>query len=352
MRLPSSEGGGQTFVTSHPILSRLDTGRPLLVGGDPAASLRARGVQLHGPVPIGRLLREHPTAVREHYHHDITAGVDVLCCVTGDTMPRALQQIGMPFRAAALTGQAVDLALDAAELTPRPLIVAGVLGNTDVPPVPEERLAEELGTHARRLATAGCELILARGFSASAATWPDGSGAPSNGARDVAQDGAYTRLARRTAIASGVMTALPTWAVVGLDWSGFTLDGDAPDACARRAFEDGAGVVLFEIPGVEVGLGWADRLLAVCAESSTPSHPAATPGTLGASDGASSGHHIGFAPAAGGLEPDAWAHEVRRLLDAGVRVAGGGPGTTQRHLAALSALLRGHERQSLWPRAV
>jgi len=33
-------------------------------------------------------------------------------------------------------------------------------------------------------------------------------------------------------------------------------------------------------------------------------------------------------------------------------VVGGGPGTTQRHLAALSGLLRGHERQTLWPRAV
>ncbi len=30
---------------------------------------------------------------------------------------------------------------------------------------------------------------------------------------------------------------------------------------------------------------------------------------------------------------------------------GGGPGTTHRHLAALSGLLRGQDRQSLWPPA-
>ena len=152
---------------SHPLLSRLDTGRPLLVSGDPAASLRARGIQPHAPAALGRLLREHPGAVRDHYHHDILAGVDVLACLTADTLPRALQQIGMPFRSAALTGDAVELALEAADLAPRPLIVAGVLGNTEVPPVAEDRVSEEMATHAARLAAAGCELILARGFAAA-----------------------------------------------------------------------------------------------------------------------------------------------------------------------------------------
>ncbi len=158
---------------------------------------------------------------------------------------------------------------------------------------------------------------------------------------------AAARLARRAAIASGVATSLPTWAVVGLDWAGFTFDGEAPDECARHAFEEGAGVVLFEVPNVEVGLGWVERLLAVCEESQRA--PVAS-GIV--SPGASRSCHVGFAPAADGLDPDAWAHQARRLLEAGVRVAGGGPGTTQRHMAALSSLLRGHERQSLWPRAV
>jgi len=304
---------------SHPILSRLETGRPLLVSGDPAASLRARGVEMSGPASIGRLIRENPAAVREHYHHDITAGVDVLACVTADSIPRALQQIGMTFRAAALTGCAVDLALDAAELTPRPIIVGGVLGNTDVAPAAEDRIGEELGTHAARLAAAGCELILARGF-----------GMPSS-APPHHDDPALVRIARRAAVVSGAMTQLPTWAVVPLDFSGFTIDGEPADACARHAFDEGAQVVLFEVPSVEVAFGWLDRLQAL------PS---------------GGGARIGFAPAGAGMEPDTWAHDAKRLLDAGVRVLGGGAGTTQRHLAALSGLLRVNDRQSLWPRAV
>lgn len=300
---------------SHPILSRLETGRPLLISGDPVASLRARGVALPGATPLGRLLREGPAKVREHYHHEIMAGVDVLCCLTADTIPRALQRIGMPFRSAALTSCAVDLALDSVELAPRPLIVAGVLGNTEVAPAVEDRIGEELGTHAARLAAAGCELILARGFGLPHGTLPPHD-AP-----------ALLRIARRASVVCGVMTQLPTWAVVPLDYGGYAVDGVAADECARHAAEDGAQVVLFEVPAVEVALGWIDRLNARC------------------------GVPIGFAPAAIS-DPEDWAYSAKRLLDAGVRVIGGGAGTTQRHLAALSGMLRTPERQSLWPRAV
>jgi 5-methyltetrahydrofolate--homocysteine methyltransferase len=301
---------------SHPLLSRLDTGRPLLVSGDPFAGLVARHITLHPPAAIGRLLRENPAAAREHYHQDIAAGVDVLACLTADTIPRALQQIGMAFRSAALTGTAVDLALDAAELAPRPLIVAGVLGNGAVSPSAEDRIGEELGTHAARLAAAGCELILARGF-----------GLPPNSPPHH-DDPALVRIARRAAVVSAAVTQLPTWAVIPVDHGGFTVDGEAADVCARHAFDEGAQVVLYEIPLVDVGLAWLDRLVAAF------------------------GTRVGFAPAARDLEPDDWARDAKRLLDAGVRVLGGGIGTSQRHLAALSALLRGNERQSIWPRAV
>ena len=49
-----------------------------------------------------------------------------------------------------------------------PLIVGGVLGNDEVDSLAEDRIGEELGTHAHRLAAAGCELLLARGFGLSA----------------------------------------------------------------------------------------------------------------------------------------------------------------------------------------
>jgi hypothetical protein len=63
------------------------------------------------------------------------------------------------------------------------------------------------------------------------------------------------------------------------------------------------------------------------------------------------GRHIGFALAAK-ARPEPWAVDAKTLLDSGVSVLGGGLGTTHRHLSALSALLRGHQRQSFWPRAV
>lgn len=286
------------------------------MGGDPVASLHARGVALHPPASIGRLLRESPAAAREHYHQDIAAGADVLCCLTADTIPRALQQIGMAFRSAALTGTAVDLALDAAELAPRPLLVAGVLGNGDVAPAAEDRIGEELGTHAARLAAAGCELLVARGF-----------GLPPN-APPHHDDPGLVRIARRAAVVSAAMTQLPTWAVIPIGEEGFTIDGEAAEECARHAADEGAQVVIFEVPTVDVGLSCLERLLAA--------GPA----------------HVGFAPAAGALHPEEWAREAKRLLDAGVRVIGGGPGTTQRHVSALSSMLRSAERQSFWPRAV
>ncbi len=305
------------MTASHSILSRVESGRPLLVSGDPAASLRARGVALHPPAALARLLRENPAAVHDHYQAEIAAGVDVLACLTADTIPRALHEIGMMFRAAALTGTAVDLALDVVESAPRPLAIAGVLGNADVAPIAEDRLGEELGTHAARLAAAGCELILARGFSVVHAS-------PTEAEVTLA------RLSRRAAIVSGATTQLPTWAVTALDARGHTLDGEPAEDCARHAFEEGADLVLFEIPVPPLGtdLDWIDRVFGV-------------------------GHaRVGFALAAGGLDPDAWAHEAHRLLDRGVRVIGGGPGTSQRHLSSLSTLLRPNERQSRWPRAV
>jgi 5-methyltetrahydrofolate--homocysteine methyltransferase len=309
---------------SHPILSRLDTGRPLLLGGDPLASLRARGVALHPPAGLGRLLRESPAAAREHYHQEIACGVDVLACLTSDTIPRALQQIGMAFRAAALTGCAVDLALDVADVAPRPVIVAGVLGNERVPPAAEDRIGEELGTHAARLAAAGCELILARGFGLAREPVFHASAARDS-SLPAPVDPALVRIARRAAIVSGAMTGLPTWAVIPVDHGGFTVDGASAEECARHAFDEGARVVVLEVPLVEVAFAWIDRLQAL-------------------------GGHVGFAPAAAGLDPDAWATEAKHLLEAGSRVLGGGPGVTQRHIAALHAQLRSHDRPSLWPR--
>jgi 5-methyltetrahydrofolate--homocysteine methyltransferase len=297
-------------TAQHPLLSRLETGRPLLVSADAEASLRARDVPLKGPSALGRLVREHPGMIAEHYHHEILCGVDVLCALTADTLPRALAQIGMPFRSAALTGCAVDLALDAADAAPRPVIVAGVLGNPHVSPPPTDRIAEELAMHATRLAAAGCELILARGFGPSA-------------------EPGVSRLARRAAVVSASATELPTWAVIAVDEAGFTDDGEPLEDAARAAHDGGAHVALLEIAHASSGLALLERLRG------------ALPALL-----------VGFALAAqSGESPDAWASAAKLLIDAGSSVLGGGPGTTGRHLSALARLFRGDKRPSLWPAA-
>lgn len=298
------------MTAQHPLLSRLETGRPLLVSADAEASLRARDVPLRGPAALGLLIREHPGMVAEHYHHEIVCGVDVLCALTEDTLPRVLAQIGMPFRAAALTGCAVDLALDAADDAPRPVIVAGVLGNPRVSPPAADRIAEELAMHATRLAAAGCELIIARGFGHSV-------------------EPGLARLARRAAVVSASATELPTWAVIEMVEGGFTDDGESLEDAGRAALDGGAQVVLLEVAHASMGLPLLDRLRS------------AVPGLL-----------IGVSLAAQpGESPEAWASAAKQLLDAGSSVLGGGPGTTGRHLAALSRSLRGGERPSLWPSA-
>lgn len=312
------------MTAQHPILSRLATGRPLLLSADPEASFRARGVTLKAPASVGRLLREQPTEAAEHYHQEIIAGVDVLCALTAETLPRALGQIGMPFRAAALTGSAVELALEAVDGAPRPIAVAGVLGSSQVSPTSPDRMTEDLAMHAARLAAAGCELLLARGY-----------------AQPSAEPG-LSRLARRAAVVSAVATQLPTWAVIELSEGGVTGDGEPIEEAARAAAEAGAQVVLMEVPS----LACAQALLERARRAVPVLAIGVAPGVIiRASD------PVGVVVHDAETEAEAWAHGAKKLIDAGARIIGGGPGTTARHLAALSALLRQGDRQSFWPRA-
>lgn len=312
------------MTVQHPILSRLATGRPLLLSADPEASFRARGVALKAPASVGRLLREQPTEAAEHYHQEIIAGVDVLCALTADTLPRALGQIGMPFRAAALTGSAVELALEAVDGAPRPIVVAGVLGSSQVSPTAPDRMTEDLAMHAARLAAAGCELLLARGYAQAS---------PEPG---------LSRLARRAAVVSAAATQLPTWAVIELSESGATGDGESIEDAARAAVDAGAQVVLIEVPSLACAPALLDR-----ARRAVQGIVIGVAPGVGAGSSESAGVIV-HDPAA---EAHVWAQGAKKLIDAGVRILGGGPGTTARHLAALSALVREGDRQSFWPRA-
>jgi len=305
----------------QPILSRLESGPAILLGSDAITSLQARGVELAGPSSLGRIVRENPGLLAEHYHKQVESGVDVLTALTADTIPRSLAQIGMSFRAAALTGCSVDLALDAADDAGKPMLVAGVLGTNEVTPPPIERIAEELAMHATRLAAAGCELILTRGFDPQT---PDPD---------------LLRIARRAAVASATATQLPTWVILELNERGFTSDGESLEDAARAAVGGGVQVVMVSVSSVELGLSLLDRLRA--SRLRVP---------LGVELAARASNELGASR--GDEAPELWAASAKRLIDAGARVLGGGSGTTDHHVAALSKLLRMGETRPLYPPAV
>ena len=274
-------------------------------------SLREMGAVLEGYAPLGRLLREDPMLVGQHYKSEIQAGADVLLALTSDTMPRALAHVGMAFRAAALTRCAVELAIEAAHAADRKVVVAGVLGNRWIESMVAERIAEEWSMHAVRLAASGCELIVARGLARAAS-------APVN----------LARIARAAAVVSAGATRLPTWALLELDEAHETPDGEALEGCAAAAMEAGAQVLLLEVPRVEVALEALKRVVATC--------PGAKVGVLlGAGAGAEGGGERSSI--------EVWVSAAKSILSEGARVLGGGPGTTARYVAALSrALHEGH----------
>ncbi|MEJ7735157.1 MAG: hypothetical protein WKG00_38965, partial [Polyangiaceae bacterium] len=262
----------------------------------------------------------------------------VLSALTAETMPRALAQIGMAFRAAALTGDAVELAQDAAARAPRTIAVAGVLGTGWIAPSDPARIAEEYARHASRLAAAECDLLLARGWVP--APWARRElvahlDAPPSGAplsRSSVQHDAprsrrglstmpppppqtLARLTRTAAIVSGHATGLPTWAVLELDATLFTADGESAEAAARAAVAAGAALVLLEVKSPELGL----RALAEVGDAGVPLGVLLTD------------PHDDLA---------SWAAHADRLIEGGARVLGGGYGLAPPGVAALVATLR------------
>ncbi len=310
-----------------PLFARLDAGYPLVLGGDATSGLVAHGADVSGVAPLGRLVREHSSVLTDYYGHEIAAGVDVLLALTDETMPRTLGQIGMAFRSAALTGTAVELALDAVAAAKRPVAVAGLLGARWIAPVLPERITEEYAMHATRLSTSGCEIIIARGVSP-----------------EVFQHGTQlARVIRMAAIVSGCATQVPTWALLETVDGECLDDGDSVEDAARGAVDAGAHAVIFDVPNETAG-----RMAIEIASRAG----AARVGVLLAA-GPDSKHGVPNISA----PLDAWVGACIRLVDAGARIVGGGASTTLMHLSGLSQALGGFDRSSsvrapVWPQAV
>jgi methionine synthase I (cobalamin-dependent) len=289
-------------MTFERIRHRLQSGRPLVVDSDTAASFRARGVELDSPGTLGSLLRERPMEILDHYRAEVLSRVDVLSALTADTTPRALAEVGMQHRAAQLTGRAVELALEAASESEKPVAVAGVLGSDMVSPVAADRVHEEFTEHAERLAAAGCELILARGQG--------------------------SRLGLMTAVVAAARTELPTWAV--LEYAAheqLTSSGNAV-ALVQALADAGASVVLFEVPRIDLGLAYLERFRAAFELHGI------VPGVLLAASEASV---RGFPDETS--DPERWVERALDLSPGGARVIGGGAGTTEAHTQWLAKAL-------------
>jgi hypothetical protein len=255
--------------------TRLVAGRPLVVGADANASLRARGVALDAPGALGVFLRSRPNEVLAHHRVEVACRADIL-----------------------VASRAVELALEAAEDSPKPVAVAGVLGSDQVSPIAANRLHQELMEHSERLAVAGCELVIARGQG--------------------------SRLNLMAAVVAAARTDLLTWAVVETRDPELALDMELFEALR----EAGASVVLFELSSVDRGLAELARTKDALEDAGL------APGVLLA---ASENALPGFAD--GSLDPGTWTDHALDLDFAGARVIGGGAGTTEEHLRALAGAL-------------
>jgi 5-methyltetrahydrofolate--homocysteine methyltransferase len=285
------------------IRHRLYNGRPLVLDADTGASFRARRVELDAPGALGVLLRKQPEEVLRHYRAEVQSRVDVLSALTIDTTPRALAEVGMQHRAAMLTGIAVELAIEAASESSKPVAVAGVLGGERVAPLAADRLHSEYSEHADRLAAAGCELLIARGQG--------------------------SRLGLMAATVAAASTDLTTWAVIECLPNGEFITGGAVGPLIEALQDAGASAVLFEVASIDSGIELLEQARTIL------SNEGMVPGVLLAAGPLSV---RGFPD--GSSEPVPWAQRSLELDTHGARVIGGGAGTTESHTAALSSALK------------
>jgi 5-methyltetrahydrofolate--homocysteine methyltransferase len=249
------------------------------------------------------LLRQQPEEVLRHYRAEVESRVDVLSALTIDTTPRALAEVGMQHRSAMLTGIAVELAIQAASESPKPVAVAGVLGGERVAPMAADRLHFEYTEHANRLAAAGCELLITRGQG--------------------------SRLGLMAATVAAASTELPTWAVIECLPNGEFITGGAVGPLIEALQDAGASAVLFEVASIDGGIDLLEHARGIINAEGLVS------GVLLA---ASSLSVRGFPD--GSSEADSWAKRSLELDMHGARVIGGGAGTTEAHTQALAEALR------------
>jgi hypothetical protein len=134
---------------------RRRSGAPLVLGSSPLDLLAAQPGELPAEL-LPRILRHAPERLVEAQRAIADAGADLLVAPTARTSAAGLRTTGFAYRAAALTGSAVELTRDAALASPRHAALIGEVEQLD----DDARTAAESPTHIERLAVANVDAVL------------------------------------------------------------------------------------------------------------------------------------------------------------------------------------------------
>jgi S-methylmethionine-dependent homocysteine/selenocysteine methylase len=294
------------MTASRPALvARLTGGPPLLFDGALGTELERRGLRSDLPLWSSHALLEAPEAVLQIHREYVEAGAETLTAASFRTQRRTLARAGLGDRARELTARAVALAREAAGS--RAVLVLG-----SAPPledcyrpdlVPDAgALAREHAEHARNLAEAGADAILAETHNC------------------VREAVAAVRAARDV--------GLPAIASFACGPGARLLSGE-PLAAALAA------VLPLAPAAVGVNCLPPSRVPACLPALAASGVPFGVQANLGA-PGAATGD-----PRAEDCAPAAYALQAQRWIVAGARFVGGCCGTTPEHIRAVAMQIRG-----------
>lgn len=284
----------------NPVLEKLARGQSVVLDGALASELTRRGYRPTGPMLDAAAPREAPEVLAAIHRAYIDAGAEVITAFTARSTVRTLAKGGLGMRAAALTSQAVDIALDAGLKSGRPVAVAGVLSSLEDPLRPERTpsartLADEHGEQAARLLATGCDLILVEAMPTVRETLA------------------------ATAAAHAVMPNV--WTTLALTGRAQVGDGAALDDAASYSVAVGAQAVLIE-------------------SGSMPDLTSAVSTLAGLALGVPLGARASLEPGESSAVIDRFAGDLLLVMQRGARIVGGARGTTPDHIRALAARVR------------
>jgi S-methylmethionine-dependent homocysteine/selenocysteine methylase len=160
-------------MATHPVHQRLERGELVLLDGAVGSELERRGVPTPYPLWSAQAILDAPEVLRQVHEDYARAGADVLAAATFRTTPRYIGKAGRPAADAdRLTEAAIRLAAEGRDRAAagRPVWIGGSLGPLedcyrpeDAPP--REAMEREHADQARRLASAGADLLLLETFN-------------------------------------------------------------------------------------------------------------------------------------------------------------------------------------------